>query len=97
MSVAERIAVTSVVSSSWAQICQQHPNEWVCLLDVENGPRGAILLARVISHDRSMKQALAQIGVTQPGTVVMHTGGRPLRFPRIEMTDEIRDIVRHQR
>jgi len=73
MSVAERIAATSVVSSTWAEICQQHPNEWVCLLDVEKGPHGAILLARVISHDRSMKQALTQIGVTQPGTVVMHT------------------------
>lgn len=97
MSVAERSSPASVESSSWAEICQQHPNEWVCLLDVENGPHGSILSARVISHDRSMKQALAQIGVTQPGTVVIHTGGRPLRFSRIEMTDEIRDIVRHQR
>lgn len=97
MSVAERISPTSVESSSWEEICQQHPNEWVCLLDIEEGPHDTIRSARLISHDRSMKQALAQMGVAQPGTVVMHTGGRPLRFPRIEMTDEIRDIVRHRR
>lgn len=97
MSVAEKSLPPSVESSSWAEICQQHPNEWVCLLDAETEPHGSIRTARVIGHDRSMKQALAQMGVTRPGVVVLHTGGRPLRFPRIEMTDEIRDIVRHQR
>jgi hypothetical protein len=39
----------SVESYSWAEICQRHPNEWVCLHDVETGPHGDILSGRVIS------------------------------------------------
>jgi len=97
MRAAEKVTPTSLGSLSWAKICEQHTNEWVCLLDVENAPDGSIRSARVIGHDRSMRQALAELGVTPPGAVVVHTGGRPLRFPRIELTDEIRDIVRPQR
>jgi hypothetical protein len=97
MSVAEKIARTSVDSLSWVRICEQHPNEWVCLRDIENEPGGAIRSARVLGHDRSMRQALAQLAPLQPDTLVVHTGGRPLRLPRIEMTDEIRDIVRRRR
>ena len=96
MSVAEKLS-TSAESLSWTEIRERHPDEWVCLLDVEYAPDGSIHLARVAGHDRSMRQALAQIGGTEPGTVVAHTAGRPLRFPRIEMTDEIRNIVRPQR
>jgi len=76
---------------------QAYPDEWVCLPDVGYAPDGSIRLARVAGHDRSMRQALTQIGVTEPGTIVAHTAGRRVRFPRIEMTDEIRNIVRPQR
>lgn len=96
MSVAEKRS-TSAESLSWTEIRERHPDEWVCLLEVEYASDGSIRLAKVAGHDRSMRHALAQTGVTQPGTVVVHTAGRPLRFPRIEMTDEIRDIVRAQR
>jgi len=96
MSVAEKLS-TSAESLCWTEIRERHPDEWVCLLDVEYAPDGSVRLARVAGHDRSMRQALAQCGVTQPGTIVVHTAGRPLRFPRIEMTDKIRDIVRPRR
>jgi len=96
MSVAEKLS-TSAESLSWTEIRERHPHEWVCLLDVEYAPDGSIRLATVAGHDRSMREALARIGVAQPGTVVVHTAGRPLRFPRIEMTNEIRDIVRRRR
>ena len=96
MSVAEKLS-TSAEQLSWTEIRKRHPDEWVCLLDVEYAPDGSIRLASVAGHDRSMRQALAQIGVTHTGTVVVHTAGRRLRPPRIEMTDEIRDIVRSQR
>jgi hypothetical protein len=79
---------------SWARICEHYPNEWVFLLDVEKATDGSILAGHVIGHDRSMKQLLSRIP-SQPNTVP--TRGRPLRFPRIEMTDEIRDIVRPRR
>ena len=78
-------------------LCEQHPNEWVCLLDVETASDGSIRSARVSGHNRSMRQLLAQIGTLQPDTVLVHTSGRPLTSPRIEMTDEIRDIIRPQR
>jgi hypothetical protein len=97
MSVAEKLSPPSFESLSWAKICEQHPNEWVCLLDVDHALDNSIRLARVVGHDRSMRQALAQIGNPQPDTVVVHTSGRPLRSPRIEPTDEIRDIVRPRR
>jgi hypothetical protein len=96
MGLAEKLT-TSIESLSWMEIRERHPDEWVCLLDVELAFDGSIRLAKVAGHDRSMRQALAQIGVTQAGTVVVHTAGRPLRLPRIEMTDEIRDIVRPRR
>ena len=40
---------------------------------------------------------VAHIGELQPNTIVAHTRGRSRCTPRIEMTDEIRDIVRPRR
>ena len=97
MSVAEKVSPTDADSLSWEEICERHHDEWVCLIDVQQAPDGAIRSGRVIGHDRSMRQMLAQTDVPEPGSVVVHTAGRALRFPRIEMTDEIRDIVRPQR
>lgn len=97
MSLAQSVTSSSVESLSWAQICEEHPNEWVCLLHVEKAPDGSIRSARVVGHARSMRQVLAQLGAPQPNTVVAHTSGRPLQSPRIELSDEIRDLVRPRR
>ena len=97
MSVAERVSCRDARSLSWDEIGEQYPDEWVCLLDVENAPDDAIRSGRVIGHDRSMKQLLAEVDVPQPGSVIVQTAGRALRFPRIEMTDEIRNVVRPRR
>jgi hypothetical protein len=97
MSAAEKILPASDELLSWAAICERHPDEWVCLVDLEHAPDGSVRSARVVGHNRSMRQALAQLGALEPGTTVMHTAGRPLRLPRIEMTDEIRDVVRARR
>jgi hypothetical protein len=94
MSVAEKVGRASRGRLSWAEIGTMHPNEWVFLCDVEDAGDGSIASARVVAHDQSMRQLLAQLG-SQHSTdaVVVHTWGRPLRSPRIEMTGEIRDIV----
>ena len=97
MSVAEKLVPTSGELLSWGKICLQHPGEWVCLLDVESANDGSIRSARVIAHHCSMKQVLTRIGTVQPAMIVVHTSGRPLQSPRLEMTDEIRDRIRPRR
>jgi hypothetical protein len=98
MSAAEKIAPIMVESLDWAEMCKRHPDEWVCLVEVQHAPNGSIRSARLIGHHRSIKEALKQSSWSaDPLVACAHTGGRKLRFPRIEMTDEIRDIVRPRR
>lgn len=96
MSTAEPLATSASSRQAWQQICDQHPDEWVCLQAIDAAPDGSIRSASVVAHSRSMRQLLASINAT-PDLVVAHTRGRPLHFPRIEMTDEIRDLVRARR
>lgn len=99
MNAAEMIALTITKPLGWAEICHRHPNEWVCLVEVEHQTDGPIRSARVVGHHQSLRTALQQVDSWSPDRVVAyaHTGGRKLRFPRIERTDEIRDIVRTRR
>ncbi len=93
MDAAEKLEPSISEPLTWAEICELYPGEWVDLLVIDHKPNGSIRSARVICHDRSMKEMLARICTSQTDTVIVHTRGRPLRFPRIEMTDEIRDII----
>ena len=97
MTVARKLLHKNGGALTWSQICEHHPNVWVCLLDVEKAADGSIDSARVIGDDPSMRQLRAHLGPPQPHTVGVHTSGRPLLSPRIETTDEIRDIVRPRR
>ena len=99
MTTAEMIAPTITKPLGWAGICDRYPNEWVCLAEVEHQTDGSIRSARVVGHHPSLRAALQQVDSWSPAGVVAyaHTGGRKLRFPRIKMTDEIRDIVRARR
>ena len=95
MSVAETIASTTN-PLAWAEICDQHPNEWVCLVEIEHQADGQIRSATVVGHYASLTAALHQVDAWEPDRVVAyaHTGGRKLRLPRIEITNEIHDIIR---
>ena len=96
MSSAEQRAPT--LGESWAQICEQHPDEWLFLADVEREPGGAIKSARIIAHHLSMKELLKQPEWSDyPALTYAHTRGLTLRPPRIVMTDEIRDAIRPRR
>jgi hypothetical protein len=97
MSTAENLAPTSAHPLSWGEICELHPNEWVCLLDIDCEPNGSIRSARVASHDRSIERALDQIDPPNPDTTVVHTSGRPLWTPCIEIVDESRDDLQARR
>ncbi|HWO18419.1 MAG TPA: hypothetical protein VNO30_06570 [Kofleriaceae bacterium] len=93
---AQSLAATSS-ALSWAEICQQYPNEWVCLLDIDHELDGSIRSALLISHDRSIVAALDRLGTSKPDTTVVHTWGHPLQTPRIEIVNESRDLVRSRR
>jgi hypothetical protein len=99
MNAAEAVAPSVTSPLGWAKICDQHPSEWVCLVEVEHQTDGQIRSAKVVGHHPSLKSALQQVESWSPDRVVVyaHTGGRKLRFPRIEMTDEIRNLVRARR
>jgi hypothetical protein len=97
MSTTQNLAPARVLVMSWAEICLRHPNEWVCLLDIDLESDGSIRSAQVVSHDPSIGRALDLIDPPDPDATVIHTAGRPLRMPRIEITDEIRDLIRAPR
>src|SRR5262245_58142751 len=97
MSAAEKLAPTSAVPLSWAEICALDPNECVCLLDIDRESDGSIRSARIVSHDPAIERALDRIDPPDPDTTVVHTAGRPLWTPRIEIIDESRDLLRSRR
>jgi len=97
MDAAEKLTVAILEPSTWAEICELCPDEWVCLVDVQHESSGAICSGRLIGHSPSMKEALRLAWSPSADQVIAHTGGRELRSPRIELTDEIRDIVRPRR
>jgi hypothetical protein len=94
---AEKLAAT--LDPSWEHICERHPDEWVALAEVELGSTGEITAGQVVAHDRSMKLLLKQLDAWSGGREVtcVQTAGRTLHRARIEMTDEIRDVVRSRR
>ena len=97
MDAAKQLTSPMSERMSWVAICQWYSNEWVCLRDIEHEVDGAIRSAPLIGHDPSIRQVLAQIGTPHADAALVHTRGRPLRTPAIEMMDEIRDVVRSRR
>jgi hypothetical protein len=92
-----RALAATVSTWSWSEICRQYPSQWVCLLDIDRDPDGSIRSARVVSHDLSIERALDQIDPPDPDMTVVHTAGRPMWTPRIEIVDENRDDVPSRR
>ena len=97
MDAAERLAPSRSERASWFEICRQYPSEWVCLLEIDRDADGTITSARVVGHDPSMERALDQMFTPDPDTAVVHTAGRPMWTPRIEILDESRDVVPSRR
>ena len=104
MSAAEKLAPPITAPLSWAEICELHPDAWVCLVEIERAANGiAISSARIIGHGKTQRESLAQVErwwKTYPVIGHFFTGKiKPPgpRFPRIVMTDEIRELVRSRR
>lgn len=83
--------------TSWTEIRHEYPELWVCIVDVERESSGALRAGRVVAHDPSLMRLLDRVEGRFPDGGLIHTSGRPLRRPRLQMTDEIRDLIRHHR
>jgi hypothetical protein len=94
MTAAEKMFPTSIELQNWSTLCLQYPDEWVCLVDVELTSEGALQAARMLGHDHSAQRLLEQLGPPPHGATIVHTWGRRLTFPRLVMTDELRDYLR---
>ena len=81
MNTIESVHTDEHQASGWADICDRHPDQWGCLVDLEHQPDGRIRAGRVVGHDRSLTAALQQVDTWSPDCVVAyaHTGGRKLR------------------
>jgi hypothetical protein len=105
VNAAEPLARSLSEPLTWAEICEQYPDEWVCVVEIEReGPNDvAIRSARIVGHGKTKKESLDQVNVwwaTYPVIGHFFTGTikPPLpRFPRVVMTDEIRELVRNRR
>jgi hypothetical protein len=104
MSAAEVLASELSEPLTWAEICGRHPDEWVCLVEIEfTHPNGLeFRTARVIGHGKIRRASLAQattsfarydeIGHFYTG----HITETPLR-PVVIIDDETRDAFRYPR
>jgi hypothetical protein len=63
MGAAEKLAPISD-SLTWEQICERHPDEWVCLVEIEyTQPYDAIERARVVGHGKTKREPVEQAKV----------------------------------
>jgi hypothetical protein len=102
MSAAEVLVPEISRPLTWAEICACHPEEWVCLVEIDfTHPNGLeFRTARVIGHGKSRRapfdQARAwrarydEIGHFYTG----HVAETPLR-PVVIIDDETRDAFRY--
>lgn len=105
MSAAEKIAPEISETLTWRQICERYPDQWVCVVEVARASPNAfeILAARVIGHGKTRRAPFEQARAWHATYELIghyYTGKLkpPVpRYPRIVMTDEIRDLVRSRR
>jgi hypothetical protein len=104
MSAAAVLASEISEPLTWSEICARHPDEWVCLVELDQlDPNGfAFRTARVVGHGKTRRapvdQAMAWraryelIGHFYTGRVT----ARPPR-PTLVLDDETRDAIRTRR
>ncbi len=101
MSAAEVLAPEISEPLTWAEICARHPDEWVCLVEMDrvNPNNFEFRTARVIGHGATRREPVEQamawraayefIGHHFTGRVMV----RPPR-PSLIIDEEIRDLIR---
>lgn len=105
MSAVEKLAPTISEPLTWAEICEQYADQWVCVVEVDYvHPRGfEFRTARVISHGQTRREAFDQaVPWWAHYKLIGHyfTGRRswrPLLRPSVILDDELRDAIRYRR
>jgi hypothetical protein len=103
MNSAEQIAPTITEPLSWAEICEQYPDEWVCLVEIDYIRPGSFefRMARIVSHGKSRREAFdyARPWHAQYKLIGHYFTGRvaaqPLLRPALVLDDETRDAFRY--
>ncbi len=105
MNAAEDLAPSISAPMTWAEICACYPDQRVCLVEMDrvHAHGFEFRTARVVGHGKTPREAFEQarpwraryeeIGHYFTGKIRPPTSS----FPRIVMTDEIRDLVRPRR
>ena len=101
MVTAEKLASAISDTLTWAEICERHPDEWVCLVEVEHARPNdvTIVSARVVGHGKTKREPIEQAKVSWAHySTIGHFYTGKLRAPppiiRVIVEDETRDVLR---
>jgi hypothetical protein len=104
MSAAEVLVPAISEPLTWAEICARHPDEWVCLAEIDTTREDdlQILTARVIGHGKTQRESLDQATTSFPGYDEIghfYTGelNTSILRPAVIDDDETRDAFRYPR
>lgn len=103
MVTAEKLESAISDTLTWGEICERHPDEWVCLVEIEHArPNDVrIVSARVVGHGKTKREPVEQAKVwwAQYSTIGHFYTGK-LRAPppiiRVIVEDETRDVLRRR-
>jgi len=93
MSALDMEATPSMMS--WPDICQQYPNEWVLLIDVEHEPNGNFRSGRLFAHDPSAGQLLGDPHELPARATLVHTFPLEVALP-FRWVEVLGDPIQHE-
>ncbi len=100
MDAAEQIASVQTDLLPWAEICERHPDQYVCLVDIVHPPLQSpeIIMARVVGHGPTHDAAfepIRDLGQQYPRFSIRYTGTctEPLIRPSLVIDDETLELL----
>jgi len=104
MSAAEVLASAISEPLTWAEICARHPDEWVCVAEIDriHPDDFEFRTARVIGHGKTQSESLDQASAAFPqydDIGHFYTSELELTYvrPEVIIDDETRDAFRYPR
>lgn len=62
MNAAQQITLEVSEPLTWAEICERHPSEWVCLVEIDRAEPNSFSFrtARIVGHGKTRREPLQQ-------------------------------------